>query len=77
MVGAIDRRVKCVVSQVPLMSGHRNARRLIRADFIAPLQAQFDVDRRWRFAGEPPLMLSVVAEDPIAPSALPPADSWQ
>ena len=34
VVGAIDRRVKCVASQVPLISGHRNARRLIRADLI-------------------------------------------
>src|SRR5262247_2595289 len=42
VVGAIDRRVKCVVSQVPLISGHRNARRLIRADVIAAVQAQFD-----------------------------------
>ena len=30
-VGAIDRRVKCVVSQVPLISGHENARRLVRS----------------------------------------------
>jgi fermentation-respiration switch protein FrsA (DUF1100 family) len=77
VVGAIDRRVKCVVSQVPLISGHRNARRLIRADFIAPLQAQFEMDRRQRFAGEAPMTLPVVAEDPLAPSALPTADSWQ
>ena len=28
VVGAIDRRVKCVVAQVPLASGHDNARRL-------------------------------------------------
>jgi cephalosporin-C deacetylase-like acetyl esterase len=33
VVGAIDRRVKCVAGQVPLISGHNNARRLIRADF--------------------------------------------
>jgi hypothetical protein len=24
VLGAIDRRVKCIVSQVPLISGHRN-----------------------------------------------------
>ena len=35
VLGAIDRRVKCVVWQVPLISGYRNARRMIRADFIA------------------------------------------
>src|SRR5881628_1995126 len=32
VIGAIDRRVRCVVSQVPLISGHRNARRLIGAE---------------------------------------------
>ncbi len=77
VVGAIDRRVRCVVAQVPLISGHRNARRLIRADFIAPVQAQCDEDRRRRFAGEPPAMIPVVAENPLAPCALPTADSWQ
>ena len=32
VLGAIDRRIRCVVSQVPLISGHANARRLVRAD---------------------------------------------
>ncbi len=30
VVGAIDRRVKCVACQVPLISGHENARRIVR-----------------------------------------------
>ena len=77
VVGAIDRRVKCVVSQVPLISGHRNARRLIRADFIAPLQAQFADDRRARYAGKAPAMIAVVAQDPTAPCVLATPDSWQ
>src|SRR6185436_11841767 len=34
VVGAIDRRVKAVVCQVPLVSGHDNFRALVRADFI-------------------------------------------
>ncbi len=33
VVAAIDRRVKAVVSQVPLVSGHDNLRALVRADF--------------------------------------------
>jgi hypothetical protein len=45
---AIDRRVKCVAGQVPLISGHNNARRLIRADFWATLHRSFDDDRRAR-----------------------------
>src|SRR6202034_1617498 len=42
VVGAIDRRVKAVVAQVPLISGHRNARRLIRADFWPGLNGMFE-----------------------------------
>ena len=76
VVGAIDRRVKCVVGQVPLISGHRNARRIVRADFIAPVGAMFDEDRAKRYAGEPPAMIPVVDADPMAPSALPTPDSY-
>jgi len=77
VVAAIDRRVKAVVSQVPLISGHDNLRALVRADFIAGLREQFEADRLGRFNGEPPVMVPVVDEDPLAPSALPTADSWQ
>lgn len=77
VLGAIDRRVKCVVSQVPLISGNRNGQRLIRADFYKSLRANFDQDRRNRFAGKPPAMIPVVAADPMAASALPTPDSWQ
>jgi hypothetical protein len=77
VVGAIDRRVSCVVSQVPLTSGSQGFRRLVRADFIAPLQAGFHAERAQRAAGAPLPMLPVVAEDPTAPSALPTADSYR
>src|SRR5712692_3163628 len=76
VVGAIDRRVKCVVAQVPLISGHENLQRLIRADLIAGTRAMFDQDREGRFAGKAPAMIKVVDPDPMAPSALPTADSW-
>jgi len=75
VVGALDRRVKCVVAQVPLISGHRNFRRLVRADHIAPSQAMFAADRRQRMAGGAPAMIPVVAEDPH-PCALPTPDSF-
>jgi len=77
VLGATDRRVKCVVAQVPLISGHRNARRLIRSDFIAAVQGQFDADRKARYTGQPRAMIPVVAQDPMAPCALPTPDSWQ
>jgi fermentation-respiration switch protein FrsA (DUF1100 family) len=77
VLGAIDRRVKCVVAQVPLISGSRNLARLVRADMAAPLRAQFDADRDARFAGEEPAMLPVVTSEPNGAAALPTADSWE
>jgi fermentation-respiration switch protein FrsA (DUF1100 family) len=76
VLGAIDRRIKAVVAQVPLVSGSANIAELVRADFRAGFRAQFDADRAARFAGDPPAMVPVVAEDPLAPSALPTPDSW-
>jgi hypothetical protein len=76
-VAAIDRRVKCVVSQVPAISGSQGFRRLVRADFIAGLNAQLAEDRRNRAAGKPPAMLPVIDENPAAVSALPTADSYK
>src|SRR6516165_956323 len=75
VVGAIDRRVKCVVSQVPLVSGSRNLARLVRADLPAPMRAQLDADREARFVGEAPSMLPVVTSDMSGAAALPTADS--
>lgn len=68
VVGAIDRHVRCVVSQVPLISGHDNVRALVRSDFLAGFRAQFDEDRRARAAGKEPAMVPVVDENPLAPS---------
>src|SRR5262245_44750495 len=67
----------CVVSQVPLISGHRNARRLIRSDMIAIVQGMFVEDREARYAGKAPGMIAVVSNDPSAPCALPTPDSYE
>src|SRR4051812_1437903 len=76
VLGAIDRRVKCVVSQVPLISGHALARRLVRSDFLAGLHRMFEDDRRARYEGKPPAMIPVVSETPAGPAALATPDSW-
>jgi fermentation-respiration switch protein FrsA (DUF1100 family) len=76
LVGAIDRRVKCVVSQVPVVSGHANIRALVRADALPSLRAQFEADRLARFCGAAPAMVPVVDPDPLAPAALPGPESW-
>jgi uncharacterized protein len=77
VLGAIDKRIRCVVAQVPLVSGFRNIQRLVRQDFLAPNRALFDQDRAARYRGEPPAMVPVVDPDPMAVSALPTPDSWE
>jgi fermentation-respiration switch protein FrsA (DUF1100 family) len=76
VVGAIDRRVKCVVSQVPVVSGYRNLLRQIRPDLLPQVRAGFDADREARFAGKPPAMIPMVSEDPLGVCVLPHRDSW-
>src|SRR3954452_14449672 len=62
VVAALDRRVKGVVSQVPLVSGLANARRLIRSDMLAATRAMFDADRAARYGGAAPQMMQVAWE---------------
>lgn len=40
-VGAVDRRIKAVLSQVPMVSGWDNFHRLIRPDFVAGMNQLF------------------------------------
>lgn len=76
VVGAIDRRVRCVVSQVPLVSGLENARRLIRSDHWGGLRAAFDADRAARYDGKPGGTIPVAFVDsPTEPCALPTQDT--
>ncbi len=76
VVAAIDRRVRCVVSQVPLVAGLETARRLVRGDHFAGLRAAFDADRAARYGGAEPAMIPVTWEtDPAEPCALPTPDS--
>jgi uncharacterized protein len=77
VVGAIDRRVRAVVSQVPLISGWRNVLRLVRADLVAQFRSLFDADREARYQGKEPEMVPVVNDDPLGPAALPTPDSFE
>jgi len=76
VLGAVDRRIKCVVAQVPMVNGPANARRLIRADLLAPTLRLIEGDRRARWAGGAAALMPVVSADPAGPAALPTEDSY-
>jgi fermentation-respiration switch protein FrsA (DUF1100 family) len=62
-VGAIDRRVKCVVSQVPTISGSRNHIRRNTPDGLREKRRQWDADRLSVFLGGEPGMVKALADD--------------
>ncbi|MCC7347923.1 MAG: alpha/beta hydrolase, partial [Variibacter sp.] len=70
VVGAIDRRVKCVAVQVPAISGSASSARRTRPDLVKRLLARFDADREARSRGEPPAMVPVVSQNPTELCAL-------
>lgn len=74
-VAALDRRVKCVVAQVPTVSGHASALRRTRAEQLPALLASFDADRQRRFEDLPPALLPAVAAGPDEPCAMAGADA--
>lgn len=61
VLGATDARVRCVVAQIPTISGARNTQRRFPGDGLAELQARFAAERRARMLGEPPAMVPIVA----------------
>lgn len=77
VVGAIDKRVKAVVAQVPATKLYDAFVRNVREDFWPGLLAVLDADREARFRGEAPGMIAVVSEDPMGGSTLPQAESWK
>ncbi|MCL4626081.1 alpha/beta hydrolase [Burkholderia multivorans] len=75
-VAAFDRRVKCVVSQVPAISGSNDLKTAVRPDLMGGLVQAFNADRDNRFRGESPGTLEVVSLDPDSGAALPGEDAY-
>jgi len=65
VVGATDRRVKCVVAQVPTISGTRTARRRVTGPAENALLAQFAEDRLKRETGGAPTTVPLMGDDGI------------
>ena len=75
VVGALDRRVRCVVSQVPAISGYQASLRRVPAPQVPALLAAFADDRERRFRGAPPAMRPVLPREPGGPAVFPGEDA--
>jgi len=69
VLGATDRRLRCVVAQVPTISGYEQGLRRISPDALPALEHAFNEDERAQLRGEPPRRQAVVSADPAVPAA--------
>lgn len=70
VLGAIDRRIRCVAVQVPTISGFANALRRTPPHLWEAGLQRFNQDRAARARGEKPAMIPVVSADRSQPCAL-------
>ncbi|MGO4352622.1 alpha/beta hydrolase [Rhizobium sp. RAF36] len=69
VLGATDRRLRCIVAQVPTISGYEQGLRRVSPDALPALEGTFDIDERAQLRGEPPRRQAVVSADPSVPAA--------
>ncbi len=69
VLGATDRRLRCVVAQVPTISGYEQGLRRVAPDAVAQLNEVFAADERAQFRGEEPRTQAIVSSDPSVPAS--------
>jgi fermentation-respiration switch protein FrsA (DUF1100 family) len=69
VLGATDRRLRCVVAQVPTISGYEQGLRRIPPDGVAALEDAFAQDERAQARGDAPRYQAIVSADPAVPAA--------
>jgi hypothetical protein len=69
VLGATDRRLRCVVAQVPTISGYEQGLRRIPPEGVAAFEETLADDDRAQLRGEPPRRQAIVSADPGVPAA--------
>jgi fermentation-respiration switch protein FrsA (DUF1100 family) len=69
VLGATDRRLRCVVAQVPTISGYEQGLRRIAPESVLALEEMFADDDRAQLRGEPPRRQAIVSADPAVPAS--------
>jgi fermentation-respiration switch protein FrsA (DUF1100 family) len=69
VLGATDKRVACVVAQVPTIGGFEQGSRRVAPESIAALEAALDDDERAQARGESPRLQAIVNKDMSVPAS--------
>ena len=68
-LAATDRRLRCVVAQVPTISGYEQGLRRVSPDALPALEEAFAEDERDQLRGQPPRRHALVSADPAVLAA--------
>ncbi|WP_406277322.1 alpha/beta hydrolase [Nocardia sp. NBC_00881] len=77
VVAATDRRVRAVVSQVPLTQGWATFTRLVPSVQLPHVREAIAEDRKQRFAGAPHATIKAASDDPLEMVAMPGAEVYR
>ncbi|GAA3434248.1 alpha/beta hydrolase [Kutzneria kofuensis] len=77
VLGATDRRVRCVVAQAPTISGYQQGVRRVAPEATAALEEAFAEEDRAALRGEPPRRQAIVSADPAQPASYRAPDAVQ
>lgn len=77
MVAALDRRVKCVVSQVPFISGYETMSLVMPPEDHKAFYQMVEEERRSMAAGNPPSTVPICRDDPTSPPTAPGRRTYQ
>lgn len=69
VLGATDRRLRCVIAQVPTISGFEQGLRRVSPDVQPSLEDAFNEDERAQLRGNSPARQAIVSSDPSLPAA--------
>jgi len=69
VLGATERRLRCVVAQVPTISGYEQGLRRIAPENVSALEEAFAEDERAQLRGEPPRRQAIVSADASVPAS--------
>jgi len=69
VLGATERRLRCVVAQVPTISGFEQGLRRIPPENVHLIEEMFAEDDRSQLRGEPPRRQAIVSADPAIVAA--------
>ena len=77
VIGALDKRVRCIVAQIPTINARRNLERRVPIDALEKLMKKIDEDRLLRYQGRPPMTAPILSAELLASPYVDPRNDYR